>query len=215
MSEKGKSILTAVIITLVLLIPIGIIFTIGFFASPHSANPDLKALNRDLEYTVYYYYSPRGRQAEGFQNLSRTDTVTDANVFLSKGWAILHNVDVLAELDATVADTLAEYVKNGKRNGVDTSGYTVIDAQDGTVDAVYDDAFFAEHDLLLVDMCAEGSVNTYFYPKRLRINGDTVSLTVKYDHDNATTAGSGGQYVLITIPKGCTTANISYSRDRW
>ena len=79
MSEKGKSILTAVIITLVLLIPIGIVFTVGFSASPHSASPhevnrDLTAMNPALEYTRHYYDLPLSDSSEHFWNLSRTNT---------------------------------------------------------------------------------------------------------------------------------------------
>ena len=208
MSEKGKSILTAVIITLVLLIPIGIIFTIGFFASPHEVNRDLTAMNPALDYTRHYYDLPLSGSSEHFWNLSRTNTPEGTAPQFAAGWKILTSSDDMAAFEAdyeAARDRAAQHDKNS----------SILRGLTSVTEEAYDDAFFAEHDLLLVDLCMEGSVNLYFYPEKLKINGETVSLKVRYDHDNAYTADSAGQYVLIPIPKGCTTAEVKLIRDRW
>ena len=212
MSEKGKSILTAVIITLVLLIPIGIVFTVGFSASPHSASPhevnrDLTAMNPALEYTRHYYDLPLSDSSEHFWNLSRTNTPEGTAPQFAAGWKLLTSTDDMAAFEA-------DY--EAARDRAAQSGITaILRGLTSVTEEAYDGAFFAEHDLLLVDLCKEGAVRLYFYPEKLKINGETVSLEVRYDHDNAYTADSAGQYVLIPIPKGCTMAEVKLIRDRW
>ena len=194
-----KAIITACIVTLILVVPIFIIGLIGWAKHPHSADESLKELNPELDYSVYYYSISLGSEADPFRNLSGTGAEEKAGASrFAAGWKILQNTDDLAALDAAIeaAQAKEDHAK-------------VIKETSGTTDAVYDADFFAEHDLLLVDLCAEGSVTMYFYPKKLNIDGDTVSLKVRWDRDNATTAGCAGQYCLITIPKGCTYVDIS------
>ena len=103
-------------------------------------------------------------------------------------------------------------VRKRQRNGAYQSGAYRSCARK-TAYPAFDEAFFAESDLLLVDFCAEGAITLYFYPENLKIDGATVSLDVRWDRDNAWTGGCAGQYCLITIPKGCTTAEVNITRD--
>lgn len=194
-----KAIAITCIVTLILIVPVFIIILTGWGARPHTADKSLKKLNPELDYSVYYYNIPLGSDAEPFRNLSGTGCEEESGLSrFASGWNILQNTDDLAALDAAIQTASAN--KNHAN---------VIQETDGTTDAVYDADFFAENALLLVDLCAENSVTMYFYPQNLKIDGNTVSLNVRWDRDNATTAGCAGQYCLITIPKGCTNVDIS------
>ena len=193
-----KALITASIVVLVLLVPIFIIALIGWGARPHTTNKDLKKLNSKLDYSVYYYDIGLGDDAEPFWNLSRTGAEEKGGASrFAAGWEILRSTDDLAALEATIQD----YDASAEFPAILESG--------GTTSAVYDADFFAEHDLLLVDLCAEGSVKMYYYPEDLEVSGDTVSLHVRWDRANTTTADCAGQYCLITIPKGCTATDIT------
>ena len=194
-----KAVITACIVSLILIVPILYIALIGWGRRPHPADESLKELNPELDYSVYYYSIPFEGESEPFRNLSGTGVEEKAGFsrFVA-GWKILQNTDDLAALDAAIEAAQAK-----------EPHAKVIQETNGTTDAVYDADFFAEHDLLLVDLCAEGAVTMYYYPEDLKINGSTASLTVRWDRDNATTADCTGQYCLITIPKGCTNIDIS------
>ena len=198
-----KAIITAVIVTLVLVLPIALIFITANSARPHTADKSLKKLNPELDYSVYYYSIPLGSDAEPFRNLSGTGCEEESGLSrFASGWNILQNTDDLAALDAAIQTASAN--KNHAN---------VIQETDGTTDAVYDADFFAENALLLVDLCAENSVTMYFYPQNLKIDGNTVSLNVRWDRDNATTASCAGQYCLIPVPKDCTAADLNLIYD--
>ena len=168
----------------------------------HFSNEELLELNEALDYSVYYYDIGLGDDAEPFWNLSRTGAEKKGGALrFAAGWEILRSTDDLAALEATIQDYDA------------TAEFPAILESSGTTSAVYDAAFFAEHNLLLVDLCAEGSVDMYYYPEDLKVSGDTVSLHVRWDRANSTTADCAGQYCLITIPKGCTTTDITLTHD--
>ena len=168
----------------------------------HYANEELLELNEALDYSVHYYSIELRDDTEPFWNLSRTgEQKTASTLRFAAGWEILQSTDDLAALEATIQD----YDANAEFPAARESG--------GTTSAAYDADFFAEHDLLLVDLCAEGSVDMYYYPEDLKVSGDTVSLHVRWDRANSTTADCAGQYCLITIPKGCTTTDITLTHD--
>ena len=194
-----KAVITACIVSLILIFPILYIALIAWGSRWHPADESLKELNPELDYSVYYYSIPFEGESEPFRNLSGTGVEEEAGDFrFAAGWKILQNTDDLAVLDAAIEAAQAK-----------EPHAKVIQETNGTTDAVYDADFFAEHDLLLVDLCAEGSITMYFYPKKLKIDGDTVSLKVRWDRDITSAASCTGQYCLITIPKGCTNIDIS------
>lgn len=168
----------------------------------HFSNEELLELNEALDYSVYYYDIGLGDDAEPFWNLSRTGAEEKGGASrFAAGWKILRSTDDLAALEATIQDYDA------------SAEFPAVLESSGTTSAVYDADFFAAHELLLVDLCAEGSVDMYYYPEDLKVSGDTVSLHVRWDRANSTTADCAGQYCLITIPKGCTATDITLTHD--
>lgn len=55
--------------------------------------------------------------------------------------------------------------------------------------------------------------SAYSCPEGSDVNNDTVSLHVRWDRANSTTADCAGQYCLITIPKGCTATDITLTHN--
>ncbi len=210
-----KAIITAVIVTLVLVVPIALIFITANSARPHEANAELNALNEALDYSRYRYDLPSECNADDFLNVSRTGKTEDKRYAgFAAGWRLLTDTEDLDALEAGIAEIQAQWLSAQERNGIGIANHPIVRQAGSTTAASYDDDFFAAHDLLLVDLCAEGAIKMYFYPENLTVEDGTISLDVCWDRDNAWTGSSAGQYCLITVPKGCTAAEINLLHDR-
>ena len=204
-----KSIVSAVVVLLVLL-AFAAVLVFHFYKSnreeAHQANAALAVRNPELDYQMRRYDIPVECQEEAFRNLSRTNAPDKAQPHFATGWKILTGTDDMAAFQASYEAVRELYLQSERSYDRDGSDCQILSGTEGVLDPAFDEAFFAENDLLLVDFCAEGAITLYFYPENLKIDGATVSLDVRWDRDNAWTGGCAGQYCLITIPKGCTTA---------
>lgn len=174
----------------------------------HEVNPALEKLNYDLDYTTVYYDYPGelsgDRAGEEFRNLSGTQMLDDEQTELAVGWRILSDETELCAFEKTAADVEESAVE---------PAYRLISMTRRTASAEYNEEFFRENNLLLVDLCAESHAVARFYPENLAVSGDTASLDLRWGSDSSCVGSSAGQYCLISVPKGCTAAELNLIYD--
>lgn len=85
-----------------------------------------------------------------------------------------------------------------------------------TWEGEFDENFFRDHDLILVDYCCEG--NTYV---RSRLESVTVApnghvtVEILWETTHAYTASQPGEVYWIVMPKGCTDVTVEYTETAW
>lgn len=171
-------------------------------------NPALEKLNYDLDYTTVYYDYPGelsgARAGEEFRNLSGTQVLDDEQAELAVGWRILSDETELRAFEQTAADV---------EESAAEPAYRLISMTRRTASVEYNEEFFRENNLLLVDLCAESHAVARFYPENLAVSGDTASLDLRWDSDSSCVGSSAGQYCLIPVPKDCTAAELNLIYD--
>lgn len=174
----------------------------------HEVNSALEKLNYDLDYTTVYYDYPGelsgARAGEEFRNLSGTQMLDDEQTELAVGWRILSDETELRAFEQTAADVEESAVE---------PAYRLISMTRRTASVEYNEEFFRENNLLLVDLCAESHAVARFYPENLAVSGDTASLDLRWDSDSSCVGSSAGQYCLIPVPKDCTAADLNLIYD--
>ncbi len=174
----------------------------------HEVNSALEKLNYDLDYTTVYYDYPGelsgDRAGEEFRNLSGTQVLDDEQTELAVGWRILSDETELRAFEQTAADVEESAVE---------PAYRLISMTRRTASVEYNEEFFRENNLLLVDLCAESHAVARFYPENLAVSGDTASLDLRWDSDSSCVGSSAGQYCLIPVPKDCTAADLNLIYD--
>ena len=179
------------------------------FMVPRGPNPELDRLNSALNYTRCYYSYPRELYAdtarETFHKLADTQ-VSDSPLV---DWQIISNTEGLVDLDQDISNIEAVY----QECEPDRNDWKIVSQTRRTKNVEYDEEFFRNNDLLLVDLSMEGPHYARYYPENLEVSGDTVSLDIRWDCDNSFSGCCVGQYCLIAIPKGCTTAALNIIRD--
>ena len=174
----------------------------------HEVNSALEKLNYDLDYTTVYYDYPGelsgARAGEEFRNLSGTQMLDDEQTELAVGWRILSDETELRAFEQTAADVEESAVE---------PAYRLISMTRRTASVEYNEEFFRENNLLLVDLCAESHAVARFYPENLAVSGDTASLDLRWDSDSSCVGSSAGQYCLIPVPKDCTAAELNLIYD--
>lgn len=182
---------------------------------PGELNQELERLNYDLDYTTAYYdYSNSlydDYTVEAFHNLSNTQLDSNQQESLAVGWEIFTSKEDLAAFEQTIEAVEAARAEELRRErpNEDSSAYELVSMTRKTKNVEYTDEFFKENALLLIDLCVWQSPRARFYPENLKIDGDTVSLDVRWDSSNAMVGSSSGQYCLIVIPAGCTNAELN------
>lgn len=174
----------------------------------HEVNPALEKLNYDLDYTTVCYDYPGelsgARAGEEFRNLSGTQVLDDEQAELAVGWRILSDETELRAFEQTAADV---------EESAAEPAYRLISMTRRTASVEYNEEFFRENNLLLVDLCAESHAVARFYPENLAVSGDTASLDLRWDSDSSCVGSSAGQYCLIPVPKDCTAAELNLIYD--
>ena len=186
--------------------------------SYYSVDPELEKLNYDLEYTTAYYDYPNelyddSDSSETFHNLTNTQIDSYQLEELAIGWKILASKEELAAFEQTIEDVEAAALESIQQYSPSVTSYKLVTFIQRTAVIEYDEAFFQEHALLLIDLCKYCSGCARFYPENLTVNGDSLSIDLRWDCDNAWEGSSSGQYCLIVIPAGCTNAELNIRQD--
>ena len=178
----------------------------------YPVDSSLKKLNYDLDYTTAYYgfTLDAGSPSAETRNLSGT---RDDNYRIDGGvigCRILASMEDLAAFEQTIEDVTAASLEWCQEDGqrIDEDNYGLIGMTRKTANVEYNEEFFQNNALLLIDLCVRGANEVRFYPENLAVNGDTVSIHVRWGRDNAWLAGCSGQFCLIVIPSGCTTVEM-------
>ncbi len=189
-----------------------------FGKSSHTANEALNRLNHDLDYSTYYY-SAENPKIDGKENLTEpihnlTDTRVSApeDSNLAIGWLIIANEEELATFEQLVSDVEATRLKEKQKDNPELDHYALLSEPRKTANIDYNSEFFQRNSLLVVDMGVRFSARAYFYPENLEVDGETVRLDIRWDHDNSYN-GNASQLCLIVIPTGCTTAELNLIHD--
>ena len=183
----------------------------------NNSNPELERLNFELDYTTSYYDYPnelyKDETEEAFHNLTNTRVSDSEWTDLAIGWQIISGEEEYAAFEKTIRDVEAAELEYIHQYGPDDDDFELISITRKTASVEYNEEFFQTNSLLLVDLCAKGAATARFYPENLEVVGDTVSLDVRWDRDNAWVGSSSGQFCLVVIPKGCTTAELNIIHD--
>ena len=170
----------------------------GFAQLPgsHQANPLLDKLNPELEYIVYSYevLPDDASQDAHFSNLTGTKVWEEWPAYSAFGWRILTSAAELAEYDAILE--------------AEKSDASPVTKQEGTAELSFDEAFFAEHRLLLVDLCMDSASEVLAYPATLEADGNIVTMQFRFDASRAI-GPDAGQIFLIVIPADCNDAVVN------
>ena len=181
--------------------------------------------NSEIPYVRYVYDRANGTFQGPLRNLTETGAVIerkDADVLVyrdqtltkesvenanfsrnSFGTVILHSpeeVEALLQKPLEKADTTE-------------SGFSPRDLfwlEDQTKDFSFDEAFFAEYDLLAVDLCCYYAITFPARPEDFTAKDGDVWLTVRYGCRDAVTADHCGTLILIPVPKGSQHAEVTY-----
>lgn len=84
-----------------------------------------------------------------------------------------------------------------------------------TRELTFDDAFFEENALLLIDISHNPGAWLYARPENLTEENGKVSLTVEWDTDGSWVANSCGVLLAIPVSLNCVDADITYVRADW
>lgn len=221
--QKKKPFLIACIVSVFLLIPV-IVIVATFYPfrqadNPKPPNAELEALNYEVDYTVYHYdLGEEYLKDAGFPNLTQSDNTITGNDYLSAGWQIIKSTDELAAFKALVGETLdACFVPPGHfslfSGSVQNNDRAYLREFGKTVDIEWNDDFFANRRLLIVDLCSHCSPDLLAKPESLEMSGSTIRLDVRYDNSTGWVGSSAGAVLLISVPKECEYADVNIVHD--
>ena len=168
-------------------------------------NPKLEQLNESLDYTVYSYtydHPFRDGRSAVFSNLTQTDS-TDSLADILTGWRIYTSVEDYTAISDRLAAMAAE---NG--DGIDP-----IRQHAQTAEHTYDEAFFAEYNLLVVDLCSYSGVTLFTYPDAAAPRGNHVRLKLRYNLAATAFDQFIGYALFFPVPKDCTSADVTFLRN--
>lgn len=139
-------------------------------------------INHEISYTSVRYFFPA------------SDSADSGPVLQSGGHAfqIVHNAEELSPVLSRIAHFR------------EITATSICDLRD------YDDGFFKNNALLLVEVYADPGETTVARPENLVTEDGKATLTVKWGTDNANAEYSSGALLLITIPPDCTQADVDF-----
>lgn len=148
------------------------------------------ALNSDIPYTcIEYVFYYEDYEPDNWNNQTGT--------LLCSGERAFQIVNSLEELDTILARI--EHFRE----------------QTSTENLTFDEAFFKNNSLLLIEVCDDPSVTTVARPEDLEEKNGKVTLTVKWGTDGASVAECGGSLLLIPISSDCTEADVAFKFTYW
>lgn len=166
-------------------------------------NPKLEQLNESLDYAVYQYtygHPFTGDRSAVFSNLTQTDS-TDSLADILTGWRIYTSVEDYTAISDRLAAMAAE----------NADGNDPIRQLAQTAEHTYDEAFFAEYNLLVVDLCSYSGVTLFTYPDAAAPRGNHFRLKLRYNLAATAFDEFIGYALLFPVPKDCTSADLRSS----
>lgn len=144
-------------------------------------------------------------------NLTDTDReITDWDLAL--GYHIVTSAEELQQYSASCEENLrtkyAQYYNwPQQEENIYLSAFPFSLAEE-TSDITLDAAFFADSNLLIVDLCGVAAIHLYSRPEQLQITKNQVAVEVAYGGLFSSTADNAGNLLLIPVPKACNYAAI-------
>lgn len=162
-------------------------------------NPNYQKWNEALDYAVAAYRLPGRNDGAELYNATKTDG-TDCLSDVLCGQTVLTSAADFAVLCETIDAPEGSLLLRGRTGKLRC-----------------DEAFFAEQNLLVVDLCAYSEAAAYAYPDELSLHNDRVRMTLRYHLLPTGFEGLIGTLLLVPVPKDCTNAAVDFvsSDDCW
>lgn len=178
--------------------------------------------NLEYDYVKWYYsgwYSFSLTQAEKDQGLRPESWCSDYNQTQTaqktrdtsdiRGCQILTCLEEYHAITDSIGATKSAALENC---GAYQEPKEIQRTWEGSIDA----AFFAEHDLILVDYWCEG--NTFLRSRLDKVKKDRlghVTVQISWETVYAYTADQPGEVYWIVMPKGCKDVTVEYTETAW
>lgn len=152
--------------------------------------------NYDIPYTSLGYNMayPLDSTSCMPRNLLEGTYTPDENTIDHKAYRIIHSV---AELEQILS----------RAGSLDTEIHTR--------ELTFDDAFFEENALLLIDVISDTSAHVYARPEDLTEKDGIVTLTVRWRTDASYVASASGVLLSIPVSIDCVDADVTYEYADW
>lgn len=172
---------------------------------PYQPNYDIAYVRYDYCLMLHWFDGDK----DGVQIQNATQTGKAVHEGASKGWRIVQNKQGLSEILSRAEDLFKTAMQeNPKENAYREN--LLSETLRTTDNLIFDDHFFQENNLLLIDICYYEALHIDILPHTLETIGTLVSIDLLYGYDYACTGGNSGAICLIPIPKECTEASVNF-----
>lgn len=168
-------------------------------------------------YDGWYRFSPTAEEREqgirsevwvNDHNLTHTAGKTHGTSNI-RGSRVLTSLEEYTSVLEAIDETRATALKN-------CGAYEEPEESYRSWEGSFDEEFFSEHDLILIDYCCKG--NTYV---RSRLDDAAVdqsghvTIRISWETVHASTASQPGEVYWIVMPKGCQDITVEYTETAW
>lgn len=163
------------------------------------------------DYNLHFFYGYSHRNL-----ITPTPQAFDGGAM---SFALVKSAEEFSEL-VSLEGTIGEFAE---KNGLteedsyileDDLDWVILTQTSGFGLFVPDEAFFAEHNLLVVDICGgDGALRLRANPVNLVLNDGYATVDVCWSGDFSSTADKAGRLCLISLPKDCEMAEVNFIYD--
>lgn len=181
-----------------------------FFPGPEVFSENLEYAYQKYWYEVHYYdmFAEDWREMAG--NLSDTAEPVEENQFEARGCCVITDFNQLNQLRNTMETKLET-----ARSKSDPELYYEPIQYVNTLQSTIDEAYFATHNILVVDICIYGEPYFQTRLKQIEMNGSECVVSMQIERRYGYTADWPGNIYFIEIPKECINATVNYESAEW
>lgn len=192
------------------------LLTLPLSACNAENDTDIGTSNLELRYATYDYNLSTefdGNSPPNMQNFTRTSNLliasekADSVKQYAAGWTVLKSAEDwqnVLSLEQGWKDLrhqyLSEYISEEQYDN--WYGDTPLLVEGEKTEAfVFDDSFFENNNLLLIDLCYGGALRIDLMPEALSVTGKHVDFEISFGGRISSTADNYGAITLIPVPK--------------
>lgn len=181
-----------------------------FFPGPEVFSENFEYVYQKYWYELHYYdmFAEDWREKGG--NLSDTAEPVEENQFEARGCCVITDLNQLNQLRNTMETKLETASAM-----TDPEWYDEPEQYVNTLQSTIDEAYFATHNIIVVDICINGEPYFQTRLKQIEINGAECVVSMQIERRYGYTGDRPGNIYFIEIPKECINATVNYESTDW
>ena len=181
--------------------------------------------NSEIPYVRYLYDLHNTNSGEPLRNLTQTGAAMhggDTKALSYRAQTLTPEEGVTLSADSSLGTVILRSPEEVEEllqkplerldpeNNPGLLAHDLIRLEEQTKALTFDEAFFAESDLLVVDICCYYALTLPARPEEFKTRDGDVWLNVRYGYRDAVTGSHYGTLILIPVPKGSRHVEASY-----